>query len=69
MRTLKSYQTCNRTDDVGRDGGHELANNPQSVLKNGFAVSTASTGTVRLASDKDGRCGEDASVLKEIDQI
>ena len=69
MRTLQSCQTCNRTGDVGRGGGDELVIIQASVLKNGLAFSTAGTGTVGLRSDKDGRCGEDASVLKETDHI
>ena len=49
--------------------GRRVGYHPGKRCKNGLAFSTAGTGTVRLLSDKDGRCGEDASVLKEIDHI
>ena len=47
MRTLKSCQTCNRTNDVGTGGGDEFVIIQGSVLKNGLALS-AGTGTTRL---------------------
>ena len=61
MRTLKSCHTCNRPDDVGTGGGDELA------IIQGSVLTSAGTGTTRLQSDKDGRFGEDAFVLEEID--
>ena len=69
MRTLKSCQTFNRTDDVGTGGGDELVHNHGSILINMDLLSLRVRGTTRLRSDQDGSFGEDASVLKEIDHI